>query len=198
MAAPEHRRERRWFGRGRTRALLSVGILLGFGAVATSAYWTDRGKVTGTSFSSGALHIDLPGFNQVRGETYTWSGLSLSNLTPGTSKSATIVVSKHSIGDVTFSHRVRATATNVSGNLAGALTVTVQRGGTSNGTTCTGGAAVGAAGSALLGFDQPAGANLGPAQSHTICVQVTLPSAATVTAGSQADLTFTFPATQVP
>lgn len=188
-----------WFGRGRTRALLSAGLLVGVGAVTTSAYWRDQGSVPGVSFSTGALHIDLAANVRVKPETYTWSSFPLNAIVPGTSRSATLPVTNNSAGAASFSYRVQMAATDVGGgNLAAALQVTVRRGGTSDGTTCSGGTLVGSANATLDGFDQPAGATLAPTQAHSMCVEVGLPSGASVTSGAQASLTLTFPATQVP
>lgn len=191
--ASERRPRQGWFGRGRTRALLSLGLLVGMGAVATSAYWTEQVSITGTAVQSGALHIDLASNNKVKPETYSWTGLSLSNMAPSTSRAAVLPVTNNSRGAVTFSYRIQASAT---GALGAALQVTVRRGGTSNGTTCSGGTLIGSANAALNGFDQAAGANLAPTQAHALCVQVTRPAVAP--ASSTSNLTFTFPASQVP
>jgi hypothetical protein len=90
---------------------------------------------------------------------------------------------------------VQASATNT---LGAALKLTVRRGGTVSGSTCTGGTLVGTAAATLNGFDQPAGANLQTGQSANLCVQVTFPTGTGVSAGSTSTVTFTFPATQVP
>lgn len=184
---------RGWFGRGRTRALLSTGMVLGIGAVATSAYWTEDVAVTGTTVQSGALHIDLASNDKVKPEAYSWTGLALGNMAPSTSRAAVLPVTNNSQGPVTFSYRIQASAT---GALGAALQVTVRRGGTSDGTVCSGGTLIGAANAALNGFDQAAGANLAPTQAHSLCVQVTRPAAAP--ASSTSNITFTFPASQVP
>lgn len=191
---------RGWFGRGRTRALLSVGLLLGMGTVATSAYFSDQVTITGVDIKSGTMHIDL-GTSPAgtRPESIGWPGPALTNLAAGDSKSVILPVKNNSLGGVTFSYRVQAAATNTTGNLAASLQMTVRRGGTSNGTTCAGGTLIGTADATLNGFNQPAGANLAPTQSHNLCIAIkrATPSPG-VTAGSQAAITLTFPATQVP
>lgn len=196
MARPEphHRADRRWFGRGRTRALLSAGLLVGAGAVATSAYFTDSVKVAGTTVNAGTLHIDLESNYRVRPETITnWGDLSLTGLTPGTSKAGLMTVANNSRGQLPMSFRVQASATNALGS---ALTVTVRRGGSISSNTCTGGTLVGAAGAALNGFDQSGGAVLATGASTVLCIQVTLPAAASLPASSTSNITFTFPAKQ--
>jgi predicted ribosomally synthesized peptide with SipW-like signal peptide len=193
---PEHRSPRQgWFGRGRTRAILSLGLLLGMGAVATSAYWTAESTVSTAPINSGAIHLDLATNNKVKPETYPFAALSLSNLAPSSSRAAVLPVTNNSRGQVTFSYRIVAAASGTT--LGPQLQLTVRRGGTSNGTTCSGGTLVGGANATLNGFNQPAGANLAPTQAHSICVQVTR-SATALPNSSTSNVTFTFPATQVP
>ncbi|WP_408899308.1 hypothetical protein ACJ5H2_09435 [Nocardioides sp. R1-1] len=192
-----HRAPRgRWFGRGRTRALLSAGLLIGTGAVATSAYWTDGEEVTGTALTAGALHIDLEANVRQRPETIAgWSDLSLANLPDGGSRAAVMTVRNNSRGDAPLSYRVQAAAT---GSLGAALKVTVRRGGTVSSGTCTGGVLVGASGATLPGFDQAVDLHLAPTQSHDVCIQVTLPSGSNIAPSAISTVTFTFPAKQEP
>lgn len=196
MARPEprHRTDRRWFGRGRTRALLSAGLLVGTGAVATSAYFTDRVQVAGTTVNAGTLHIDLEANYRVRPETIAnWGDLNLTGLTPGTSKAGLMTVANNSRGQLPMSFRVQASATNALGS---ALTLTVRRGGSISAGTCTGGTLIGSAGAALNGFNQPAGATIGTGGSDVLCIQVTLPGSASLPPSSTSNVTFTFPAKQ--
>lgn len=195
MADRSTSRERRWFGHGRTRALLAAGLLVGTGAVATSAYWSKARVIPGVTITSGTMHVDLANDVRVKPESYNWTSLNLSGMTAGTSAAAVLAVTNNSTGLLTFSYRVQASAT---GTLGAALKVTVRRGGAVSGTTCTGGTLVGAAGASLSGFDQPSGANLQTGQSANLCVQVTFPTGTGVAAGSTSNVTFTFPATQVP
>lgn len=193
---PSHRAPRQgWFGRGRTRAILSLGLLAGMGAVATSAYWTAEDTVVTAPIDSGAIHVDLATNDKVKPETYAWAGLSLSNLAPGASRAAVLPVTNNSLGQVTFSYRIQAAASGTT--LGPQLQITVRRGGTSNGTSCSGGTLIGGANASLDGFNQPAGATLAPTQSHSICVQVTR-SGVTLPGSSTSNVTLTFPATQVP
>lgn len=191
-----HRAERAgWFGHGRTRALLSVGALLGAGAIGTSAYWQTGTTIDGVSAQAGAIHIDLATNDKVKPETYTWSGLSSSLPTTGGSVARILRVTNNSTGRLTFGYTVSATAT---GTLGAALKVTVLKGGTTGGATCTGGTAVGAAGADLNGFSGSAGNLQATAATpyHDLCVQVTLPNGA-AGGGLSSDVTFTFNATQV-
>ncbi|KRC48992.1 MULTISPECIES: SipW-dependent-type signal peptide-containing protein [unclassified Nocardioides] len=192
-----HRHERsRWFGRGRTRALLSVGLLLGAGAVATSAYWHDEATVDGASVQAGAIHIDLATNNKVKPETYVWSDLSGSIPATGGSVAKVLRVRNNSNGRLTFGYTVSATA---SGSLGAALKVTVLKGGSVSSSTCTGGTAVGTAGVSLNGFSA-SGGNLAATAAtpyHDLCVQVTLPPSSGVGQLQSSNVVLTFNATQV-
>lgn len=90
-AAPRRRRS------GRIRLLLSLGLLVGFGAVGTTAYWTDRAVVDSGNISSGTMdlqlqtptddtwrHVELGAGGQ--GTSTTDTALSIPNLTPGESR----------------------------------------------------------------------------------------------------------------
>lgn len=179
-----------WFGRGRTRAVLSLGLLLGMPAVATSAFWADEEAFSGGPANAGVMHIDLASNERVKPETIAWTALDLADLPAGSSRSAVLSVSNNSRGDLRFSYRIQGTAT---GALGAVLHVEVYRGGMSDGTTCGGGNLV--ASGQLQVLDQPAGVQLGPGQLHNLCIEVTRQPGA-VPAGATSDVTFTFPAKQ--
>ncbi|QSR26744.1 hypothetical protein CFH99_14015 [Nocardioides aromaticivorans] len=194
---PRHRAQRaRWFGRGRTRALLSAGLLLGAGAVATSAYWHNAATVEGVAVQAGAVHIDLATNNKLKPETYVWSDLSGSIPASGGSVAKVLRVRNNSTGRLTFGYTVSATAT---GTLGAALKVTVRKGGTVSGSTCTGGTVVGTANANLNGYSAPGGnlAATSVTPYHDLCVQVTLPSGSGVGGFQSSNVAFTFAATQV-
>ncbi|WGY04351.1 SipW-dependent-type signal peptide-containing protein [Nocardioides sp. QY071] len=192
-----HRAQRAgWFGHGRTRALLSAGLLLGTGAVATSAYWTDQKVAQGVTVQSGTLHLDLESNQRVRPETISnWGDLSLASLADGTSRAAVMTVSNNSRGNARLSYRVQASAANA---LGAALRLTVRRGGTVSGGTCTGGTLIGTAGATLNGFNQAMDLTLTTGQSHDLCLQVTLPAGSNIASSASSTVTFTFPAKQEP
>lgn len=197
MADPRHAAERRWFGRGRTRALLAAGLLVGTGAVATSAYWTAKRTITGATISSGALHLDLATNVRVKPETYTWTALNLGGMTAGSSAAAVLPVTNNSTGPLKLTYGIRSAATNTTGTtLAADLQVTVRLGGSVSGGTCTGGSPVGGALTAINSYSQSNVATLSAGQSSSVCVQVTLKSGST--ASGTANVSFTFPANQVP
>lgn len=186
----------RWFGRGRTRALLSVGLLVGVGAVGTSAYWSAGTQATGTTVQSGAIHIDLATNNRVKPETYAWTALGGSLAIAGESQAKVLRVRNNSAGGLSFGYTVSATA---SGALGAALRVTVRNGGTVSGTSCTGGTVVGAADTGLNGYSGGPGQLSSSAATpyHDLCVQVRLPGGSGVTNGATSSIVLTFSATQV-
>lgn len=194
--------ERRWFGRGRTRALLSAGILVGSGAVGTSAYWNTGTSVEGVSVQAGAIHIDLADNSRVKPETYLWADLGGTLSTTGESRAKIMRVRNNSAGRLTFGYSISAAATNPAA-LGGALRLTVRKGGavgaSPGGPVCTGGVVVGSAGAPANGFAAAVG-NLSSTQVtpyDDLCVQVALPSGSGVSGGATTDITFTFTATQV-
>lgn len=186
----------RWFGRGRTRALLSAGLLVGVGAVGTSAYWRAGTQATGTTVQAGAIHIDLATNNRVKPETYAWSALTGSLAIAGESQAKVLRVRNNSAGGLTFGYTIAATA---SGTLGAALKVTVRSGGTVSGTSCTGGTVVGTANTNLNGYSGSPGQLSSSAATpyHDLCVQVTLPAGSGVTSGATSNIALTFSATQV-
>ncbi|WP_028655714.1 hypothetical protein [Nocardioides sp. J54] len=192
---PHRRRTGLWFGHGRTRALLSAGLLVGTGAVATSAFWADRAEVAGATISAGTLHVDLESNYRQRPESIVgWSELDLAGLTPGTTKAALMTVTNNSRGQLPVSFRLQASAT---GALGSALEVTVRRGGTLSGSGCSSGTVLGGSPDAgLNGFDAPGGTVLATGQSTELCIQVSLPAGASVAPSSTSIVTFTVPAKQ--
>ncbi|GAA4824842.1 SipW-dependent-type signal peptide-containing protein [Nocardioides caeni] len=189
------RSRRSWFGRGRTRALLAVGLLVGTGATVTSAYWTSEGTVVPGSVTAGALHIDLDGRQQVKPENaVAWSGLDLTGIPASGSRAAILNVRNNSVGPVSLTYRITGSATNP-GALGGNLTVTIRRAGQLSGQQCTNGTVV-AGPVAINALSVAASPVLAPNASHDLCIQVTR-SATALTTGATSDVTFTFPATQV-
>ncbi|WP_300539195.1 SipW-dependent-type signal peptide-containing protein [uncultured Nocardioides sp.] len=88
-----------------------VGALGLGGGLGTQAYWTDQATVTGATVTSGSLDLLVDGV-QGNPSTYTWSSLSMTDMSPGESKAGTVTLSN--AGTTPFT--VAATAT-ASGNL---------------------------------------------------------------------------------
>ena len=120
------RRQAGWFGHGRTRALLSLGIIFGFGAVGTMAYWTDQGTMTTGDISAGTLDLRLNNASTLVGEGGTWnnSAFTASSLIPGESVAFSFLVRND--GDAGF----RSATATASGTLATGLRFTTTYGAT--------------------------------------------------------------------
>ena len=189
---------------GRVRAVLALGMVLGLGSVGTAARWTDTVAVTGTTFTSGTIDLQI---NEANAATTTT--LSMTDMTPGATSAEVFRV--RNAGSVPFTY-------TITGGLGGtdaaayaaanALRLTISAGGTRSGTgsaaTCTGGTALvtdaaltTTAGTTIVGTAQ------GPVAAGTagtpLCVQVAFSSAApTSLQGRTATATFTVTATSTP
>lgn len=104
----------------RIRALLSLGVVLGFGAVGTAAYWTDQATLAGTTFSAGTLDLKLDGNLAGQGGSYTKTSLGITNMIPGESVAVTVAV--QNVGSVGFKYTAKAYNT---GGLSSGLRWTV-------------------------------------------------------------------------
>ena len=104
----------------RIRALLSLGVVLGFGAVGTAAYWTDQATLAGTTFTAGTLDLKLDGNLAGPGGSYTKTSLGITNLIPG--ESVAVTVSVQNAGTVGFKYTAKAYNT---GDLSSGLRWTV-------------------------------------------------------------------------
>ena len=181
----------------RTRAALSLGVVMAVGATGTFAYWTDSVTVSGTTFTAGTIDLQVNGANSFSGYT----SLSLASMVPGNTVAGTLVIKNN--GTAPMKYTATSTTTSASATLSGAMAVTVTGASTVTGSspssTCGGttlpGAATtlgGSGGAALLST----GRQLAAGASETICIQVGLPStAASSLQGATSDVTFTFTGT---
>src|SRR5690554_5897895 len=77
------------------RLLLSAGLILGFGAVGTMAYWTDQATLSTGTVSSGSLDLQIGGRNPQTGQIawdkggegtrWNYAVVELDNVAPGES-----------------------------------------------------------------------------------------------------------------
>lgn len=179
---------------GKPRAIASLGIVLGLGAIGTLAAWSDSATATSGVFSTGSVDLQLNN-NQGNPTAYGFATLTKSNMMPGDSVAQTLPVQNK--GSVPFNYTMGATTTT--GTLAGALKVTVSTG-TSNGTVCSGGTNIANGVSLtsggttqLITTARPLAATTG---SETLCFQVTLDPNANVSVQNQSVSTsFNFNAT---
>lgn len=187
--------ERRWFGRGRTRALLSVGIVLSLGVVGTWASWTDSSQVDAGTLTAGELDLQLDADLAGPGGTTTraWSA---SDLIPGIYRSFTTTV--RNTGDVGFTYALTVAGESWTFD-PGAVSVVVSSGTANADGTCTGGPigpttrTIPAAGPLLTARTLTTGA------SEPICLRIGLVAgAASSNQGESGTVRFTFTADQVP
>ncbi|WP_343991225.1 SipW-dependent-type signal peptide-containing protein [Nocardioides dubius] len=175
--------------------VLALGLVACLGAVATSAFWTDQVTVAGTGFSAGTLDLEV---NDDPDDAVALTTLSLSNMVPGNSAAGVLKV--ENTGTVPLAYNASTAATNPDAkNLAGALTVKVTGSASVTGAaptaTCAGTALAGT-GTSLAAPLVSTKRVLAPGASETLCVQVTLPTAAgNALQGSATVATFTFDAT---
>ncbi|EMY34295.1 hypothetical protein D477_010346 [Arthrobacter crystallopoietes BAB-32] len=177
----------------RLRALLSLGTVLGLGAVGTLAAWTDSSDATAT-FSAGTLELSVAA-DGAAGSSVAATSLSMENMYPGNSRAAMLTVSND--GSIPLGYTLAGSAAQPSGLEAG-LTVTVHGGGTAANTategTCSG---------SLIGSGPLTGAllsdarALAPAAAEELCLRVELPAAAgNELQGTATNAVFTFTGTQ--
>ena len=207
------RAERRWFGRGRTRALLSLGTVLALAVTGTAAYWTDTATVTGGTITSGSMDLQVSNNGSSWGAIGSGVGHSATHLTvTGMTPSESYAFPLHvrNVGDADFTYTVTVTqgTTPTWGFVGQPITVQVYRGGTpSTDTTypiqqeCSGGTSLGAAQTVTAGASSvvpsPERLNAGDA-AQTLCVKVSMLSSATNSnQGKSGQLRFDITATQV-
>ena len=179
----------------RTRAVASLGIVLGLGAIGTLAAWTDTATATSGVFSTGSVDLKLNG-DPGNPTAYNFATLTKSNMMPGNSVAATLPVQNAGVGSFTYTMAAAATTSP----LAPFLKVTVSTG-TSNGTVCSGGAPVAAdvplvSGGSVNVITTPR--ELASGGSETLCFQVKVdPAATTAAQGQTVSASFNFTATNV-
>lgn len=128
----------RWFGDGRTRALLCLGVVAGLAVTSTSAYWTDEATIAGGAITTGTLDLTAgptTGAEQLTGTgPNTWASglLAISSVVPGESTAATFVVRNSGTAPLRFNATVRASTAALTSGSNG-LQVQVY----DNGTTAT-------------------------------------------------------------
>lgn len=206
------RRLRSFLVSAKTRAVLSLGIILGLGSVSTMAYWTDTATMTTGSISAGTLDLKLGGNLAGQGGTWNNTSLALTDMVPGESVAKDFTVQNAGAIGLTWTATAAATgdlALSTSATSAQRLQFAVYVGGTSSNSgtaaagnrtgTCTGTVAYGPAAltstqSSVVSTAQ----SLAASGSQNVCIKVSLPSAApNALQGTTATATFIFNATQV-
>lgn len=188
-------RARSFMSGGRPRAIASLGIVLGLGAIGTLAAWSDTATATSGVFSTGSINLKLADQNDPNA-AYAFTTLTKTGMFPGNSVAAALPVANNGSGPFTYTMGAVATTSP----LAPYLKVTVSTG-TSNGTVCSGGTVIAnslaltsGGTTALIGT----GRSLAQGASETLCFQVMLDSAAPNNVNNQTvNTSFNFNATSV-
>jgi hypothetical protein len=174
----------------RIRALLAVGPLVAVSWAAAYSAFTDNVDVT-SSFSTGTVSIEA----NDQGGTVAFTSLSMSAITPGTTRYASLKISN--AGTLAFNYAMTA-GTSGSATLASALTIGVKvvPGATCDATAYTASSTTVYTEAAGLGSAAIASRALAASASEYLCFKVALPSGASNTLqGLTTDATFSFTAT---
>ncbi|NKR24481.1 hypothetical protein GS479_03695 [Rhodococcus hoagii] len=171
----------------RTRAVLSLGMVFGLGAVGTLAAWSDSATATTGVFSTSSIQMKVDG----QRPTATFAKLKKNSMIPGNSVAGDIRV--QNTGTVDYKWAMSASGTG-SAALLGKLKVSLHETGANNGTNCTGnmiGTAQTVSGNPTLA----SGRARASGTEETVCIQVTVDLSAGVSERFKiADLGFRFTA----
>ncbi|RVW05883.1 hypothetical protein EGT50_03435 [Rhodococcus xishaensis] len=186
---------------GKPRAVASLGIVFGLGAIVTLAAWSDTATATSGVFSTGSIDLQIDG-QQGNPDAYAFTAWSKAGLLPGERSSAKLPV--QNTGTTPLSYTISATAS--SSDLAPYM-VFVLKDGEPNGESgnrCSGNNLGPVTwmekGGTLDAFDEPR--TLAPGESEYVCFQIRLHPDAADTAGTSnsvegksVDVAFSFHAT---
>ncbi|MGN6252460.1 MAG: TasA family protein [Marmoricola sp.] len=167
-----------------------VGLLV---TTSTYAYWTDDAAITGTTFSTGVLDLQVDGAN-----AYATTTLGMSGMVPGATSAEVLTLKNNGTVALTYTLVGGLTGTDAVA-LGPALTLTITTGTrvvSGSNATCSGGTSV--AGPQLLTAVTTTaiiGTRRGPLSAgatENLCFQVTFDAAAASTLqGKTAQATFT-------
>lgn len=109
------------------RLLLSLGLVLGFAAVGTAAYWADTATFTTGRIEAGSLDLQLGGRNPSTGEvdweavgldqSWNYSVLQLDNVSPGESVAMELHLRNVGTTPLTFTAQGTSTTNDMSPHL---------------------------------------------------------------------------------
>jgi predicted ribosomally synthesized peptide with SipW-like signal peptide len=176
----------------RLRALLGLGVVLSVGVTSTFAFWTDDVAISGTTFTSATL--DLQVNNSDAPVTAT---LSMSAMVPGNTSAEVLTVKNNGTAPLKYTLTGGLAGADAAAyDTAAALSLTILAGGTASGGTCSGGTSIYSApltstiSTAIIGTRRgPLAASGG---TEALCFQVTFSaSAPNSLQGKTATATFT-------
>ena len=155
-------------GWNRTRAVLSLGMVLGLGAVGTMAAWSDSATATTGIFSTSSIQLKVD--NQRPAAVLTQ--LTKNSMLPGNTVAGEVKV--QNTGTVDFTWAAVASGSGAS-NLLGKLTVSLHNTGANNGTVCSG-TLIGTAQSVATSPTLVTGRALATGATDSVCIQVKIAS----------------------
>jgi predicted ribosomally synthesized peptide with SipW-like signal peptide len=191
----KHARLGRFLASARTRAALSLGVVLAVGSTGTLAYWTDNATVDGITFTAGTIDLQVDEADSIP----DYAKLDLSNMVPGNSMAASLKIKNNGTAPLKYT----ATSSATPAVLSGALDVKVTSAGAPTGTapnmSCAGDHLTWAQttlGGPLLARNPSPNSQLQAGATDTVCIQVTLPSGAnTILQGATSTVSLTFTGT---
>lgn len=187
----------------RTRAVLSLGMVFGLGAVGTMAAWSDTATATTGTFSTSSVNVSIKLNSQH--PVYAFTSLKQTNLSRGASVAGMLPV--NNTGDTDFDYTVAAVTADAgtagygsasAATLAQNLTTKVFTGASSDGTVCSGGTEIASKALALNSVNLIESARrLAVNNTDQLCFQVTVnPNAPIGARMSAVGIDFVFAATQ--
>lgn len=131
----------RWIASVQVRLLLSLGLVLGFAAIGTSAYWADNATFTTGSIEAGSLDLQLGGRDPANPEQIVWSAVGLNqdwnysvmeldNVSPGESVAMELHIRNVGSTPLTFT----GVGTSTNDEFGNNLTATTRLGGVASNT----------------------------------------------------------------
>jgi predicted ribosomally synthesized peptide with SipW-like signal peptide len=191
----KHARLGRFLASARTRAALSLGVVLAVGATGTFAHWTDSATIGETTFTAGRLNISL----NASDTSYATTTLAMATMVPG-STSAEVIPVKNA-GNVPMKYSLTGGLTGTgAAALAPDLKLRIVLNGITSGVTCAGSNVIYSsaltAAPAAPGFPVASKRLLPKGETESLCFEVTFAAGAdTGLQGATSTVSFTFTGT---
>lgn len=187
----------------RARLVMSLGVLVGFGAVGTSAFWTDTAIIEIAPIQSGTLDLQLgpnpdpqaePGSFVLAGPggTFTFTVVQLADVLPSESVALNLEIKNGGTAPLEFTGQAWSTNNNLFSGTDGLLVSTTLDGNATNtvdaagyrmagcgaGTTWWDEHPISTTPRPLTPGDPPGAISLQPDEVRTVCMLVELPASA--------------------
>lgn len=185
----------------RTRAVLSLGIVLGLTAVSTMAYWSDQATLTTGTIQTGKLDLLINNGLAGQGGTVSATDWNIANMVPGESVAGTVSIGR-ATDSVGFTYTVSAAEGTGATGLGSFLKWRVTNGnvvGTGRAKTCDGTEVMAARSLTTAATSVTSGSLSGTTFSTRLCIEAVLPASVTDwgAMGKTSSGVLTFAATQL-